>query len=222
MQNRTSFLNAITFSMEIYEKDATGVRRNDNSVVTVGTFDGLHAGHKKLIERVVKSGSPSTVVTFYPHPQMVVARPGSRIRLLTPPAEKVKGLAELGVERLVVLEFDREMMNMTAEDFLQKIVIEKVGMRKMVVGYDHAFGKNREGDKNFVLKKGTEIGFETELVDPYYWNDEIVSSTLIRNTLSAGDVKLAGEYLGRPYRFSGWVIKGDARGATLGFPTANL
>jgi len=208
--------------MEIYEKDVSGIRWDNNSVVTVGTFDGLHAGHKKLIDRVVKSGSPSTVVTFYPHPQMVVARPGVRIQLLTPPEEKVRGLAELGVERLVVLEFDREMMNMTEDEFLQKIVIEKVGMRKMVVGYDHAFGRNRKGDKSFVVRKGSELGFETELVDPYYWKDKIVSSTLIRKTLSAGDVKLADEYLGRPYSFSGWVIKGDARGAALGFPTANL
>jgi len=161
-------------------------------------------------------------VTFYPHPQMIVARPGARIQLLTPPDEKVKGLAELGVERLVVLEFNRDMMNMTADDFLQKIVIEKVGMRKMVVGYDHAFGRNRKGDKSFVVRKGAELGFETELVDPFYWEDKIVSSTLIRKTLSAGEVKLAGEYLGRPYGFSGWVIKGDARGCTLGYPTANL
>lgn len=208
--------------MEIYENDVTGIRRDENSVVTVGTFDGLHSGHKKLIEKVVRSGSPSTVVTFYPHPQMVVARPGVRIRLLTPPEEKVKGLAGLGVDRLIVLEFDSKMMNMSAEDFLQDIVIDKVGLKMMVVGYDHAFGRNRKGGKEFVVEKGRELGFQTEVVEPFYWKSDIVSSTLIRKTLLNGDVKLAGEYLGRPYSFSGWVIKGDARGATLGYPTANL
>ena len=208
--------------MDIFDNDISQIERDDLSVVTVGTFDGLHLGHKKLLQRLVASGSPSTVVTFYPHPQMVVARPGHTVSILTPPNEKVQGFREIGIERLIVLKFDRMLMNMTADDFLRIIVIEKVGLRKMVMGYDHAFGKDRKGNKDFVVRQGKKIGFESEIVDPYYCRDKIVSSTLIRKTISQGEVKTAAEFLGRRYSFSGWVIKGDARGAVLGYPTANM
>jgi riboflavin kinase/FMN adenylyltransferase len=191
-------------------------------VVTVGTFDGLHLGHRKLIERLIASGSPSTVVTFYPHPQLVVARPGKEIKILTLPEEKVAGLEKMGVEQLLVIPFDRDIMNLTAEEFLTKVILEKIGLRKLVVGYDHAFGKDRKGNKDFLIEKGKVMGFEVEVVEPYYYDGNIISSTLIRKVLEAGDVKKASEYLGWRYSFSGWVIRGDARGAILGFPTANL
>lgn len=208
--------------MEIFDNDISQIERDDNSVVTVGTFDGLHRGHIKLLKRLVVSGFPSTVVTFYPHPQMVVARPGQSVNILTPPSEKVEGFRKIGIERLIVLKFDRDLMNLTADDFLRKIIIERVGMLKMVMGYDHAFGKNREGNKDFVVQQGKDIGFETEIIDPFYCGEKIVSSTLIRKSISQGDVKSAADYLGRSYSFSGWVIKGEARGATLGYPTANM
>jgi len=195
---------------------------NGDSVVTVGTFDGLHLGHRKLIRRLVESGSPSTVVTFFPHPQMVVARPGKTVTLLSSSEEKVEGLSELGVQRLIVLHFDRELMNYSAEDFLRKIIIEKIGLRKMIMGYDHAFGRDRKGNKDFIVEQGKNLGFQTEIIEPHYCGGKIVSSTLVRKTLEAGNVRLAAEYLGRNYCFAGWVIKGEARGATLGFPTANL
>lgn len=207
--------------MKIFEHNLEGLEPNADSVVTVGTFDGLHLGHRKLISRVTQSGSPSTVVTFYPHPQTVVARPGKNIQLLTPADEKVQGLQKLGVEKLIVLDFDRILMNMTAEDFLNDI-IRKIGLKKMVVGHDHAFGKDRKGDKDFVVDQGKRLGFETEVVEPYYWKDRIVSSTLIRKTLYEGDVASAAEMLGTPYSFTGWVVRGDSRGASLGYPTANL
>jgi len=170
----------------------------------------------------VESGDPSTVVTFSPHPQMVVARHGKPVTLLSSSEEKVAGLAELGVDRLIVLHFDRDLMNLPAEDFLQEIIIGRIGLRKMIMGYDHAFGKERRGNKDFVVEQGQILGFATEIVEPYYAEGKIVSSTLIRKSLEAGEVKLAGEYLGRNYCFGGWVIKGEARGATLGYPTANL
>ncbi|MBC8204327.1 MAG: bifunctional riboflavin kinase/FAD synthetase [FCB group bacterium] len=208
--------------MKIFDNAIDLVPRDEDSIVTVGTFDGIHLGHKQLISRVVESGSPSTVVTFYPHPQMVVARPGGEFKLLTPPAEKVIELSALGMERLIVLRFDREMMNMPADKFLREIIIEKIGLRKMIIGHDHAFGKNRAGNRNFVIKKSAELGFEVEIVPPYIIKDKVVSSTIIRHALEAGEVELAAEYLGHRYTISGWVVKGDARGASLGYPTANI
>jgi len=208
--------------MQIFEYDLSNFPRDDNSIVTVGTFDGLHLGHQDLISRVVKGGSPSVVVTFYPHPQKVVARPGNEVRILTPPEEKVSWMENLMVDRLVVLKFNRDLLSMTADDFLKNIIIDKIGLKKMVIGYDHAFGKSREGNSEFLKEKSREYGFELEVVEPYYHKDEIVSSTGIRKAIAAGEVDTAAEMLGRNYTFWGWVIKGDCRGATLGYPTANL
>ena len=208
--------------MQIFENDLSNFPYNKNSVVTVGTFDGLHLGHQQLIRRVIESGSPSTVVTFFPHPQMVVARPGKEVKIITPPEEKVKVFQELGLERLVVLRFDRLMLNMTAEQFLKQILIKAIGLKKMIVGYDHAFGKDRKGDKNFLAENAPVFGYELEVVDPYYCEGTIVSSTSIRKALGDGDLELTAKLLGRSYAFSGWVVKGDCRGASLGYPTANL
>jgi len=208
--------------MQIFEYDLSNFPRDDNSVVTVGTFDGLHLGHQDLISRVVKGGYPSVVVTFYPHPQKVVARPGNEVKILTPPEEKVTWMENLDVERLVVLNFNRDLLNMTTEDFLKHTLIERIGLKKMVIGYDHAFGKSRGGNIEFLEKKSREYDFELEVVKPYYHNDKIVSSTGIRRAIARGEVDIAAEMLGRNYTFWGWVIKGDCRGATLGYPTANL
>ena len=208
--------------MQIFENDLTNFPYDKSSVVTVGTFDGLHLGHQQLIKRVIESGSPSTVVTFFPHPQTVVARPGKDVKIITPPDEKVKVFRELGLERLVVLKFDRLLLNMTAEEFLKEILVKSIGLKKMIIGYDHAFGKDRKGDKNFLAENAGRFGYELEVVEPYYCDGEIVSSSSIRKALSEGDIALTAKLLGRRYSFSGWVIKGDCRGSTLGYPTANL
>lgn len=208
--------------MKIYENAIDLVPHEPDSVVTVGTFDGLHLGHRKLIERVVKSGSPSTLVTFYPHPQMVVARPGKEFKLLTPPAEKVMELSSFGLDRLVVLRFDRELMNLPAEKFLEDILVAKIGLGKMVIGHDHAFGCGRKGCKDFLVERSRELGFKVEVVPPFKLNDTVVSSTQVRRAIEDGSVDVAAQLLGRRYNISGWVIKGDARGTILGFPTANM
>ena len=208
--------------MQIFENDLTHFPYDENSIVTVGTFDGLHLGHQKLINRVIESGSPSTVITFFPHPQKVVARPGSDVKIITPPEEKVKCFKELGIDRLVVLRFDRQMLNMTADEFLSDIVIKTIGLKKMIFGYDHAFGKDRKGNIGFLKKNAPKFGYDLEVVEPYYCDGEIVSSTIIRKALNEGEVERAAKLLGRRYAFSGWVIRGDCRGSTLGFPTANL
>ena len=208
--------------MEIFENSLEDYRRDENSAITVGSFDGLHLGHRKLIARVVESGSPAAVITFYPHPQTVVARPGKEIRILTLPYEKVDSFQRMGVERLIVLNFNRELMNKSAVDFLSEVLIAKIGFRKIVVGHDHAFGRGRKGSKDFLLVKSQQYGFEVEVVPPYYHKGVIVSSTLIRKTLAAGDVSSVVEMLGCRYSFGGWVVKGEARGAALGYPTANI
>lgn len=198
--------------------------RDDRSVLTVGTFDGVHLGHQAILrylrERADRVGGVPTVVSFDPHPREVVT--GERVPLLTTLDERADLLGEHGVERFVVLPFTRDLSNLAPEDYVERVLIETVGLREIVIGYDHRFGKNRAGDRSTLERLGAARGFSVDVIPEQLVQDQTVSSSAIRRLLEAGDVAGAARMLGRPYALTGTVVRGDQRGRTIGFPTANL
>jgi riboflavin kinase/FMN adenylyltransferase len=193
-------------------------------VLTVGTFDGVHRGHAQLIARVLLAartrGTAAVLVTFDPHPLSVV-RPAAAPPILSTPAEKIEVLAASGLDAVAVLRFDRALAQFSPREFVQEKLLP-LGMGHLVVGYDHAFGRNRSGDVATLQALGRELGFTVEVVEPVEGEDGPISSTRIRAALGAGDVATAAAALGRAYTLRGTVVRGDGRGRALGFPTANL
>ncbi len=196
-------------------------------IVTVGTFDGLHRGHREIV-RVLKEearadGGNTTVVTFDPHPQVVLQRPDKPpVQILTTTEEKIALLQRENVKRIVVIPFTLEFSRLSSESFVREVLHQRLGLQAMVIGHDHGFGKNREGDFATLQRLGKELGFSVREVPPFEMNGVTVSSTKVREALLNGEVETAAEYLGRPYTLRGDVVHGDERGRTLGFPTANL
>jgi len=210
--------------MQIFE-DLSKVSYNKNSIVTLGTFDGIHLGHKKIIDGVVKKaavlGGRSFLITFYPHPRKVVSK-GNHIKLLNTPSEKAFMLSQLGIENMLIVKFSKEFSQLTPDVFIENYIVNGIGAKEVVIGYDHHFGKGRGGDIDFLKEKGIESGFEVTVVPAYDIEGDTISSSKIRRAISEGDITKANKYLGRSYSFSGKVIHGDKRGRELGFPTANL
>ncbi len=201
--------------------------RQPESVVTVGTFDGVHEGHKYLISKVVekarKHGGRSVVVSFDPHPREILSSGEDKIRLLTTLEERSEILGELGIDELIIIPFDRDFSLLTAEEFIRDIIFKKIGVSEFVIGYDHQFGRNREGTIETVQKLAREHRFEVHICEAHEVDKITVSSTTVRKALAdKGDVQLARNFLGRPYRLKGYVTHGDKRGKQLGFPTANI
>jgi riboflavin kinase/FMN adenylyltransferase len=198
---------------------------DSGTVVTVGTFDGVHRGHWQLLERVRETaqavGLPSVLVTFDPHP-LAIVRPDHAPPLLTTPAEKIEVLAESGINYMVLLRFDKELASWPPERFVREILIGRFAMRHLVIGHDHGFGRGRSGDVDTLRRLGAEEGFSLDVVDAVESGDRAVSSSGIRAHLERGDVAAAGLALGRPYAIRATVVRGDGRGRSLGFPTANL
>ena len=197
------------------------------SVVTVGTFDGIHLGHQQIISVLLEQARQSdlmpVVVTFDPHPQEVVGvKKDNPIRILTTLDDKIELLEKLDVERIMVLAFDEKLASMNYVDFVRHILSDKLHMKKMVVGHDHALGKGREGKWDQLLELGRVDGFDLVKVDPHIRDGERISSTLIRKSLKKGNVSETAKMLGRYYRIKGIVVKGDSRGRELNFPTANI
>lgn len=194
------------------------------SIVTVGVFDGVHRGHRHLLERSIararERGLAAVVVTFDPHPRQVL-RPDNDVTYLTGLRERVRLLGEAGVDGVAVATFDREVAELPARTFVE-LLRRHLGMRGLVVGPDFALGRGREGDVAFLTALGQEQGFFVEVVPPFTLQGEVVSSTRVREALVAGDMGRAARLLGRWPRLAGQVVKGDERGRELGFPTANL
>jgi riboflavin kinase/FMN adenylyltransferase len=194
-------------------------------VVTIGTFDGVHIGHRKILERIIHSAQEldcnSIVLTFFPHPRMVLQE-GSDVKLLNTMVEKIALLEEIGIDNLIIHPFDKEFSRLTAEEFVKEILVDKLHIQKIIIGYDHRFGRNRTADINDLIHFGKEYGFEVEQISAQEINDNAVSSTKIRNAILEGNSTLAKEYLGYNYFFSGTVVKGKQLGRTIGFPTANI
>jgi len=205
--------------------DISELHRDENTFITLGTFDGVHLGHQKIIKRLVektkKAGGRNFLVTFDPHPRNVISG-NSDFRILSTPEEKAVVLKKLGIMNMLVINFTKEFSQNSAEDFFKKYIIDSIGIREIIIGYDHRFGKGRGGDKTTLMEMGRQYGFGVETVDAFSLNGEIISSTKIRKALAEGDIKTAGSFLGRNYEFSGLVVEGDKRGRDLGFPTANI
>jgi riboflavin kinase/FMN adenylyltransferase len=198
---------------------------SQKNIVTIGTFDGLHHGHKKILARLrdIQAQNPdytTVVMTFHPHPRSVVG--GEEVKILSTIEEKTKLIADEGIDFLLLLPFDRKFSEMTPEEFTQKVLCDFLHTKFLIIGYDHKFGKNRSGNYEF-LKSGEErFGFKVMEITKQQIEDVAVSSTKIRQALLAGNIKTANEYLERPYSLRGKVVRGNQIGRTLGFPTANI
>lgn len=195
------------------------------TVVTVGSFDGIHRGHQAVLAEIVRRararGLASLLVTFDPHPLEVV-NPAAAPRLLTLPDEKRELLAQTELDRVVLLPFTRELAQLAPEAFVRDVLRGRYGMQELVLGYDHGFGRGRAGDVEVVRRLGREDGFAVDVVDAVRENGQPISSTLIRAAVAHGDLDSAARWLGRPYSLLGVVERGAGRGRTIGIPTINL
>ena len=196
------------------------------AALTVGTFDGVHRGHHDVLARLAararRSGLRSVLVTFEPHPSEVL-KPERAPLMLTPGDEKLAALAESGIDYAVILPFTRALAALSAEHFVEDVLLPRFGMRELVVGYDHGFGRDRAGGVDVLRELGERRGFPVEVVPPYVLpNGETVSSTMIRAAVAEGDLERAAEALGRPYSVIGRVAQGEGRGRVLGYPTINV
>ncbi len=205
----------------------SNVQYDSETVLTVGTFDGVHVGHRRIIRRVLEKAEEkdlrSVIVTFDPHPRNIIDPGSDGIRLLTTLKERCQLLEEIGIHEMVVIPFDRDFSLKSSEEFIRDVLYQNIGISEFVIGYDHHFGKDREGTIDTVTSMGRELGFRTEVVSRKDVNEKPVSSTAIRNALmEKGDIKQANTFLGRPYRLTGTVVQGSRRGEKLGFPTANI
>ncbi len=195
------------------------------TVVTIGTFDGVHIGHKKIIARLTESaqanGWESVVLTFFPHPRMLLQKDAD-IKLINTITERGALLEKLGLDHLVVHPFTIDFSKMHAEDFVEEILVRALHAKKVIIGYDHRFGRNRTADINDLKRYGEQFGFEVEEISKQELADVAVSSTKIRTALHDGDIKKANAYLGYAIMLEGTVVHGKNLGKTLGYPTANL
>lgn len=210
--------------MSLYQ-NLSETTRNDNSIITVGSFDGVHVGHAKilstLVNRAKERNCRSVLLTFEPHPRKVVSK-DFNLRLLTSTDEKKRLISQLGVDEIIVIPFTKEFSQMSSDDFFNEFIIKKIGIKEIILGYDHRFGKGRDGDENKVRELGKLFGFDVITVPPVKFGDLTVSSSLIRKELAEGRVKNIRDYLNRYYSITGSVSEGDKRGRLLGFPTANI
>ena len=211
--------------MKVYY-DTTDFEPVANAIVTIGTFDGVHLGHKKILTRLGEiahaSSGQTVVLTFWPHPRMVVSKDSQSLRLLSTLDEKIELLRQNGVNHLVVIPFTRSFSELSSEEFIQQILVNSIGTKKLVIGYDHHFGRNREGSFEYLKQNALQYGFELEEIPRQEIDNLTVSSTKIRHALLEGKLKIANELLGQNYTFSGVIVKGRQLGRTIGYPTANV
>lgn len=198
----------------------------NNPIVTLGTFDGVHLGHQEIVRQMVEEGKSSgretVLLTFHPHPRMVLYPESHSVRLIDSIEEKLEKLEKTGLDTVILFPFTQKFSRLTAAEFVRDVLVRDIGVSQMLVGYDHHFGKNREGDFHQLQDLGQLYGFEVKQVQAIQSDDVSVSSTKIRKALSEGAMSTVERYLGRPFQLTGEVIHGNKLGRTIGFPTANL
>jgi riboflavin kinase/FMN adenylyltransferase len=200
-------------------------KSNTQSVITIGTFDGVHVGHRAIMQRLVaaakEQGLVSAVLTFFPHPRMVLQK-NSDIKLINTLSEKKQLLEDIGLDYFVVEPFTYEFSRLSALEYVRDILVTQLKAKKIIIGYDHRFGRNRNADIQDLKKYGEQFGFEVEEISAQQLDEVSVSSTKIRKALAQGDIHTANTYLGYAFTIEGVVTKGKALGRTIGYPTANL
>ena len=206
-------------SLDAYEKGY-------HSVATIGTFDGVHIGHKTILKRLQKAArateGETVLISFHPHPRLVLFPENNPLRLLQTLDEKIEILDKFGLDKLLLVPFTREFSRLSSKIFIRDVLVRTVGIKKIVIGYDHRFGKNRDGGIEELREMGEQYGYDVEEIPAQAIDDANVSSTKIRKALSKGDLATARKYLGYAYGFDGKVIHGEKQGRILGYPTANL
>lgn len=197
-----------------------------NPVVTSGTFDGVHLGHQKILSRIEQNarqiGGETVLITFWPHPRLILYPYQHNLRLLSSFEEKVELLEQFGVDHLITIPFTHEFSQMSSQDFIENILVQKIKTKKLIIGYDHKFGKNREGSFDYLQSHSDQFSFEMEEISRQEIDAIGISSTKIRKALEEGDLETASGHLGRAYELTGLVVKGKQIGRSIGFPTANI
>ncbi len=211
--------------MQVYH-DIQEFKPLQNAVVTIGTFDGVHLGHRKIISRLQEvarqTGGETVILTFFPHPRMILHPEDQNLKLITTIAEKADLLADLGIDHLIITPFSRDFSNLSAEEYIREILVNKIGTKKIVIGYDHRFGKDRSGGLAELQQFSSVYNYEIEEIPEQDINEVAVSSSRIRKSILNGETNLANQFLGYAFFITGKVIRGDQIGRTLGYPTANL
>jgi riboflavin kinase / FMN adenylyltransferase len=211
--------------MKVY-RDINSLPIFTNAVITTGSFDGVHTGHVQIIEQLIKEaekiGGTPVLITFYPHPKQVVQMKEKALYILNTPEEKYELLQLKGIENIVVVPFDKAFSELTAQEYITNFLVAKFHPSVVVVGYDHRFGNNREGNFDLLKSKEAEYDFEVKEIPEHVLKNITISSTKIRAAMLEGDIEKAASYLGYHYYFSGTVIQGNKLGRTIGYPTANL
>lgn len=202
------------------------IQSENKTVVTIGSFDGVHLAHRKIIELVKAEaqnlGLESAVITFWPHPRTVLSSSPNQIQLLSTPNEKLFFFEQLGIDHLYIIPFTKEFSNWSAQYFVEEILISRLKTQKIILGFDHHFGKNREGNLEYLRLNNEKFGIDVESIEEQMIHDSTISSSQIRQYLNEGKVVEANELLGYNYQFTGKVVKGNQQGRTIGFPTANI
>ena len=207
-------------------RDLIDLAEFKNSVVTIGTFDGVHLGHQKILNKLKNEANDingeSLLFTFYPHPRMVVFPESHNLKLIQTIDEKIESLREFGLDNLIIYPFTKEFSRLTAFEFVRDILVDKLKVKKLVIGYDHQFGRNREGDIEFLKETANIFDFEVIEISAEEINEVNVSSTKIRNSIMNGNIARANEFMGKPFQVQGKVIQGKKLGREIGYPTINL
>ena len=211
--------------MRIYHHIDEFTRLN-NAIVTIGTFDGVHLGHRKIIagikELAESNGGETVLLTFFPHPRMILHPEDESIKLINTIDEKGALLEQLGIDHLIITPFSRDFSNQSADGYIRDVLVKKIGTKKIVIGYDHRFGKDRQGGLEDLQRSAPVYGFDVIEIPEQDINEVAISSTRIRSALLAGEIDLANTFLGYPFFITGTVVRGDQIGRQIGYPTANI